>query len=159
VEYRAAVSEAHERVERVTAALREQVAEWHLQPVVAALMTLRGIELIAAVTLSAELGDLRRFAHPKQLMAFLGLIHRRHTASRVAFPVESDFPEAKVISSRRDIARIPLAPVDTRGPYQKGLTTASATMAIRKSEGTSLKRRYQRAVRALRFCAKSRSSL
>jgi transposase len=37
-------------------------------------MTLRGIELIAAVTLSAELGDLRRFAHPKQLMAFLGLV-------------------------------------------------------------------------------------
>src|SRR5882762_6864155 len=37
-------------------------------------MTLRGIDLIAAVTLIAELGDLRRFAHPKQLMAFLGLV-------------------------------------------------------------------------------------
>jgi transposase len=74
VEYRTAVSEAHERVERVTAALREQVAEWRLQPVVAALMTLRGVDLIAAVTLVAELGDLRRFAHPKQLMAFLGLV-------------------------------------------------------------------------------------
>jgi transposase len=65
VEYRTAVSEAHERAERVTAALREQVAEWRLQPVV---------DLIAAVTLVAELGDLRRFAHPKQLMAFLGLV-------------------------------------------------------------------------------------
>jgi transposase len=74
VEYRTAVSEAHERVERVTAALRDQVAEWRLQPVVAALMTLRGIELVAAVTLIAELGDLTRFAHPKQLMAFLGLV-------------------------------------------------------------------------------------
>jgi hypothetical protein len=50
--------------------------------------------------------------------ANIRVIHRRHTASRVAFPVES--AEAKVISSRRDIARIPLAPVDTRGPYQKG---------------------------------------
>jgi transposase len=74
VEYRTAVSEAHERVERVTAALREQVAEWRLQPAVGALMTLRGIDLIAAVTLIAELGDLRRFAHPKQLMAFFGLV-------------------------------------------------------------------------------------
>jgi transposase len=74
VEYRTAVSEAHERVERLTAALREQVAEWRLQPVVGAIMTLRGIDLIAAVTLIGELGDLRRFAHPKQLMAFLGLV-------------------------------------------------------------------------------------
>ena len=74
VEYRTAVSEAHERVERITAALREQVAEWRLQPVVGALMTLRGIEMIAAVTLIAELGDLRRFDHPKRLMSFLGLV-------------------------------------------------------------------------------------
>jgi len=42
VEYRTAVSEAHERIERVTTALRDQVAEWRLQPVVGALMTLRG---------------------------------------------------------------------------------------------------------------------
>lgn len=74
VEYRAAVSEAHERVERLTAALREQVAQWRLQPVVGALMALRGIDLIAAVTLIAELGDLKRFDHPKRLMAFLGLV-------------------------------------------------------------------------------------
>jgi transposase len=74
IEYRTAVSEAQERVERLTGALREQVAEWRLQPVVGALMTLRGIELLAAVTLISELGDLRRFAHPKQLMAFLGLV-------------------------------------------------------------------------------------
>lgn len=74
VEYRSAVSEAHERVERITAALREQVVQWRLQPVVASLMTLRGIDLIAAATLIAELGDLRRFEHPKQLMAFLGLV-------------------------------------------------------------------------------------
>lgn len=48
--------------------------EWRLQPLVGALMTLRGIELVPAVTLVAELGDLKRFAHPKQLMAFLGLV-------------------------------------------------------------------------------------
>lgn len=74
VEYRSAVSEAHERVERISIALRAQVAQWRLQPLVAALMTLRGIDLIAAVTLIAELGDLRRFEHPKRLMAFLGLV-------------------------------------------------------------------------------------
>jgi transposase len=74
VEYRSAVSEAHERVERLTAALREQVAEWRLAPLVGALMTLRGIDLVGAVTLIAELGDFKRFEHPKRLMAFLGLV-------------------------------------------------------------------------------------
>ena len=65
VEYRTAVNEAHERVERVTAALRDQVAQWRLQPVVGALMTLRGIDLIAAVTLVAELGDLKTLRSPQ----------------------------------------------------------------------------------------------
>ena len=73
-EYRSATCEAHQRVERLTAALREQVTTWRWQPVVRALMTLRGLEFVAAVTLVAELGDLTRFPHPKQLMAFLGLV-------------------------------------------------------------------------------------
>ena len=37
-------------------------------------MTLRGVEFVAAVTLVAELGDLRRFEHPKRLMSYLGLV-------------------------------------------------------------------------------------
>jgi len=73
-EYRQAVHEAQERAERITAALREQVASWRWQPLVKALMTLRGIEFVAAVTLLAELGDLSRFAHPKQLMSYLGVV-------------------------------------------------------------------------------------
>ena len=73
-EYRLAVSEAHERVERLTTALREQVSAWRAAPLVAALMTLRGVDFLASTTIACELGDLRRFAHPKQLMAFLGLV-------------------------------------------------------------------------------------
>src|SRR6185437_10913252 len=45
-----------------------------MQPVVRALMCLRGIDFLAAVTLVAELGDLTRFAHPRSLMAYLGLV-------------------------------------------------------------------------------------
>ena len=37
-------------------------------------MALRGVEFVTAVTLIAELGDLARFAHPKQLMSYLGLV-------------------------------------------------------------------------------------
>lgn len=79
-EYRQAVKEAHERVERITQALREQSSQWRMHPVVAALMSLRGIDFIAAVTLVAELGDLSRFAHPRQLMSFLGLVPSEHSS-------------------------------------------------------------------------------
>lgn len=40
----------------------------------AALATLRGIDFLAAVTLVAEIGDFQRFAHPRDLMGFLGLV-------------------------------------------------------------------------------------
>jgi transposase len=79
VEYRQAVTESHERVARLTDVLREQVASWRMRPVVEALMTLRGIDFVAATTLVAELGDLRRFGHPRELMSFLGLVPSEHT--------------------------------------------------------------------------------
>mgnify|MGYP003337129559 FL=1 len=37
-------------------------------------MCFKGIDFVAAVTLVAELGDLHRFSHPRQLMAYLGLV-------------------------------------------------------------------------------------
>jgi transposase len=82
-EYRSAVREACERTERITAALREQVATWRWQSVVSALMALRGVEFIAAVTLIAELGDLARFAHPKRLMSYLGLVPSSGSAAAI----------------------------------------------------------------------------
>jgi len=73
-EYRSAVLEADQRVDRITQALREQVLHWRLGKVVQALMCFKGIDFVAAVTLVSELGDLHRFEHPKQLMAYLGLV-------------------------------------------------------------------------------------
>jgi transposase len=79
-EYRSAVRDAHDGVERITAALREQAASWRFAPVVAALTSLKGIEFVAAVTLVAELGDLSRFAHPKELMSYLGLVPSEYSS-------------------------------------------------------------------------------
>ena len=79
-EYRAAAKGAHERIERLTEALRQQCEQWRMRPVVNALMCMRGIDLIAAVTLIAELGDLNRFDHPRALMAFLGLVPSEHSS-------------------------------------------------------------------------------
>lgn len=42
-----------------------------MTPVVEAL---RGIAFVTAVTVVCEAGDIRRFAKPRQLMAFLGLV-------------------------------------------------------------------------------------
>jgi len=53
--------------------IRELLPAWSLAPVVTALQSLRGVGLIIAATVVAEVGDLTRFDSPKQLMAFLGL--------------------------------------------------------------------------------------
>ena len=47
---------------------------------VQALQALRGVGLVAAATLVAELGDITRFANPRQLMAFLGLVPSEHSS-------------------------------------------------------------------------------
>ena len=47
---------------------------------VAALQTMRGMALVNAATLVAELGDLSRFANPRQLMAYLGLVPSEHSS-------------------------------------------------------------------------------
>lgn len=82
VEYRHAVREAHERVVRIVESLRAQVETWRMRPLVQAWMSLRGIDFVAAVTLVAELGDLRRFAHPRELMGYLGLVPSEHSSGK-----------------------------------------------------------------------------
>jgi transposase len=73
-EYWQAVTAADERVARLTTALAQSIAGWRWESVVAALQALRGIDLISAIGLVAEIGDIGRFAHPRQLMAYLGLV-------------------------------------------------------------------------------------
>jgi len=69
-----AVRAAVERIGRLDAALLEVVPAWTMAPVVAAFQAMRGVSFLNATTLVAEAGDIRRFDHPRQLMAFLGLV-------------------------------------------------------------------------------------
>jgi transposase len=69
-----AVRAAAERIARLEAALIEVVPAWTMAPVVHAFQAMRGVQFLTATTLVAEAGDLRRFEHPRQLMAFLGLV-------------------------------------------------------------------------------------
>ena len=73
-EYVRAVNEHTERLQRLEQELQEQVKAWRLHPVVESLQALRGVQFTVAVTTVAELGDLTRFANPRELMKFLGLI-------------------------------------------------------------------------------------
>lgn len=87
-EYVQAVHEAGARLARLNAALQAELAHWRWRPVVEALQALRGISAIHALRIVAELGDLSRFATPRKLMGYLGLIPsenssgpRRHQGS------------------------------------------------------------------------------
>lgn len=66
------------------ASLDEQLAlaagESVFAGIIEALMALRGVNLLTAVTVVAEIGDLRRFASAPQLMAYLGLVPSEHSS-------------------------------------------------------------------------------
>jgi len=79
-EYIEAVRSSQRRVADLEEQMREALKSWSLRPVVEALMALRGISLITAMTTLAELGDITRFDAPKQLMAYLGLVPSEHSS-------------------------------------------------------------------------------
>jgi transposase len=79
-EYIEAVHECTERVKRLSEQIGLAVEEWRLAPTVKALQSLRGVSLITAAITVAELGDLSRFQHPKELMAYLGLVPSEHSS-------------------------------------------------------------------------------
>ena len=78
-EYLLAIHQAMQRVGRLDDLIAAQVPQWRMYPAVQALMCLRGFQLTAATVLVAELGDVRRFTHPRHVMAFLGLVPHEHT--------------------------------------------------------------------------------
>lgn len=73
-EYVDAVKQAEARVAGLEKEMEKALEHWVLAPAVEALMALRGIKLITAMTVMAELGDITRFDSPRQLMSFLGLV-------------------------------------------------------------------------------------
>jgi transposase len=76
-----AVEDARQRVKSLEKDLEELAPQTvHLWPLVQALQAFRGIAFVSAVTLVAELGDLKRFRSAKQLMAYLGLTSREHSS-------------------------------------------------------------------------------
>jgi transposase len=76
----AAVEAAAARRGRLEAHIEAALPDWSLAPVARALQALRGMALVAAATLAAELGDITRSANPRRLMADLGLVPSEHSS-------------------------------------------------------------------------------
>jgi transposase len=79
-EYVDTVKHMKGRVEALEEEMRQAMKEWSLAPVVTGLMALRGVELITAMTVVAELGDISRFTSARQIMAHLGLVPSEHSS-------------------------------------------------------------------------------
>ena len=69
-----AIDDATQRLRRLEEQLAAIVPSWSLAPLVQSYQAMRGVSFLVAVTFAAEIGDLRRFDTPRQLMSFLGLV-------------------------------------------------------------------------------------
>ena len=73
-EYLQCIDAAAERIDRLEVHMKALLDEWHMKPVVLALMGFKGYQTVAAMITVSEIGDIHRFPHPRQLMAYLGLV-------------------------------------------------------------------------------------
>jgi transposase len=150
-EYVQTVEEATARLQRLSQCIEQELAHWRWRSGVAALQACRGIQFLHAVRIVAELGDLSRFGHPRQLMGYLGLIpsedpsgERRHqgaitkagnsSARRALVEAAWAYQHAAKVSpiiARRQ-TELPQAAVDIAWKAQLGLCTRFRKLAARR---------------------------
>jgi transposase len=80
-EYLQGIAAAGERIARCEAGMRDLLEPWRRAPAVRALMAMKGFRTVAAMILVSELGEVHRFNHPRQVMAYLGLVPTEDTSS------------------------------------------------------------------------------
>ena len=79
-EYIQTITDRIARLERLVNELTHYVFQWRYYPVVKAIQAMRGVRLLVAAGVIAELGDLTRFDHPRKLMSYLGLVPSEHSS-------------------------------------------------------------------------------
>lgn len=79
-EYLDAIDQATRRVADLESQMQTSLLIWSMAGVVEGLMALRGLSLVTAMTVVAELGDITRFDSPKELMAYIGLVPSEHSS-------------------------------------------------------------------------------
>ena len=68
------LTEIQQRLYRLEEEIQRQATEGVHAPMIQAFQTLRGVSVVTATSLVAEVGSFQRFSSPKQLMAYAGLI-------------------------------------------------------------------------------------
>jgi transposase len=79
-EYVDLVKSMSQRVAALDKQIESAASESVFWPVIEGLMALRGVNMLTATTIVAEIGDLRRFASAPQLMAYLGVVPSEHSS-------------------------------------------------------------------------------
>ena len=78
--YIQALEQSENRTSQLEQEIQRLLPDWSLYDLVIQLQALKGVALVVAVTVVAEIGDLSRFSNPKQIMAYLGLIPGGHSS-------------------------------------------------------------------------------
>lgn len=79
-EYLHSLYEIQERLKRLEEEIEHQAAEGSHAPMIQALQSLRGVALMTATSLVAEIGSFKRFQNPKHFMAYTGLVPSEHSS-------------------------------------------------------------------------------
>ncbi len=78
--YRQVVETAGDHIRALEAELFQLAEQSSKLPLIAALQSMRGVGMLTAVTIVAEVGDMRRFKSPRQFMAYTGLVPSEHSS-------------------------------------------------------------------------------
>src|SRR5690606_13635449 len=79
-EYYHQIKEIEQRIQRLEEEIKLQSTEGVHAPTIQALQALRGVALITATSIAAEIGSFKRFANAKQFMAYVGLIPSEYSS-------------------------------------------------------------------------------
>ena len=77
--------------------MHEQAIPSDRAPVMQALQTLRGVAEVTAVCLAAEVGELQRFRHPRQLMAYAGWVPKEYSSGTHRWKGTGTIPSAHTV--------------------------------------------------------------
>lgn len=119
-DYVAAYEAAQDREKKLSTDIEQLVETWKLAPLVHALCALRGVQLLTATTVAAEIGDFQRFGSAPQFASFLGLA-----------PSEDSTGERQVRGSitKAGNSHVRRVLIEAAWNYQRG---GSLTAAIRR---------------------------
>lgn len=82
-EYRQQLVELEQRVRRFEKEIEREAEEGYHAPLIQAIKTLRGVAVVTATALVAEIGSFRRFKKATQFMAYTGLVPSEYSSGEI----------------------------------------------------------------------------